>query len=100
MQILKDHHLRPHLSGPQQQAAQSVEDLGPAQLRVHSAHSRVPRVDREQIAQIGQNRAQCLAEAQDAPFDLLDNGAFGIPFLDTEVTLEQVDYSRHSAPRL
>ena len=50
VEILKDDDLRPHLSGPQQQAAQGVEDLGPAQLRVHGAHGWIARIDGEQVA--------------------------------------------------
>jgi hypothetical protein len=89
--VLEDDDLRPDLGGAQREAAEGVEDLRAALLGIHGEDGSVSGAHGEEEAEIRQQRAQVLAQAEHAPLDLLDHRLLWVPFIDPKGALEQVD---------
>ena len=83
--VLKDRDLRTHLGGTSSKAAQGVEDLAPALLRVHAQHRRIARIDGEEVAQVREGRPEILAQAEDPSLDLRHDRRFGVTLLDAKI---------------
>src|SRR5262249_54959027 len=90
MQILMHQEQVTPLRSPYEKAAHRVENLSPPPLRIHRRH-RFAGVDREQVVEVWQNRAQIFSEQNHTTLELARDTAFWVGFLNSKGPLEHVD---------
>jgi hypothetical protein len=91
MQVLVDEHVRTYLGGSHGQRADGVEESRPALRRIQIEKTRIAGIDREQEAQMREDRPQVFPEQQHVALDLPDHHLLGVTFLDPEGPPEHVD---------
>jgi len=79
------------LRRPQREASQSFEDAGATRARSQGQHGWIARLDGQEVANVGQDVAEVLAQRGDGLLDLVDDRFVGVAVLQAKGVLQQVD---------